>query len=183
MWSLFCQWNYECIFWVFKSLLIHATWLGRVCACEKSFLSTVPPQHPDEVSLIGSLRDSSAAFSQWIPAHHQQVGSDGAAVSQQAKDGGYCFLFSSTLCFPFTPPSYKCGQALTGRKKQNTKACANAVHSFSWAAALSQAHLAPCKKKKPSVCHPRIIVACLLPASSKLSSSYLCVVSLHMGGY
>lgn len=120
---------HSCIFWIIWLLLIHAMWIEClcvcvgmpvcVCVCEKSFMSTVQPQHPDEVSLIGSLWDSSAAFSQWIPARRQQVGSAGAAVSKRAKDGGgRCFLFSSTLRFPFAPHTYKCGQALTGKEKK-----------------------------------------------------------------
>lgn len=115
-----------------------------MCECEKSFMSTVQPQHPDEVSLIGSLWDSSAAFSQWIPARRQQVGSTGAAVSKRAKDGGgRCFLFSSTLRFPFTPHTYKRGQVLTGKgKKKNIEKQNRATVGFHRGVPERQAHLA-----------------------------------------
>lgn len=114
--------------WAHSSMFIidtcHANWMCMcvsvcACVCEKSFMSTVQPQHPDEVSLIGSQWDSSAAFSQWIPARRQQVGSDGAAVSKQAKDGGRSFLFSSTLCFPFTPRTYDASRRSRKKKKKN----------------------------------------------------------------
>lgn len=143
------------------------------CVCEKSFVSTVQPQHPDEVSLIGSQWDSSAAFSQWIPARRQQVGSDGAALSKRAKDGRRCFLFSSALCFPFTPHTCKRVQALTGRKQTNKQRKKKLVRvpansRFSTAAFLNDRAESGTlgTTRKPSVCHPRIIVACLLPASS-----------------
>lgn len=41
------------------------------CVCGVYCMSAVQPQHPDEVSLIGSLWDSSAAFHS-EPAHCQQ---------------------------------------------------------------------------------------------------------------
>lgn len=117
-------------------------------------MSRMQPQHPDVVSLIGSLWDSSAAFAQWIPARRQQVGSDGAAVSKQAKDGGRCLLFSSAL---------RRNKKKTTQKKKLARVPGNSRFS-------AAAFLNGCAEsgtlgtaRKPSVCHPRIIVACRLP--------------------
>lgn len=73
-----------------------------VCVCLLD-MTAVQPQHPDEVSLIGSLWDSSAAFHR-APAHCQQS----ALTGPKTKDGT-CYSPSSS--FAPTPSSHTRTQA------------------------------------------------------------------------
>lgn len=65
----------------------------RECVCMFVGHVLVQPQHPDEVSLIGSLWDSSASFHS-DPAHCQQ--SDLTEPESKTKDGTCYFLPSAS---------------------------------------------------------------------------------------
>ncbi len=146
-----------------------------VCGCVRACcMSAVQPQHPDEVSLIGSLWDSSAAFHS-EPAHCQQ--SALTEPESKTKDGT-CFSLS------FSFHTHTQAYSTFSTHKHTTISHQNACVSFQWS-------VLECWDESgshnysglPKCLHPRLpskVIGCVFLRVSPPNLCSSCCLILHL---